>query len=131
MQAYIDKAATLIEALPYIQSFRGAIVIVKVGGSVMENADNLDRLLSDIAFMSTVSMKVVLVHGGGKAISRGMEKRGIEPRFVQGLRVTGRPWRSSSRYKNEVNADGTASAALRCQRPPAARRLDLASPAAR
>ena len=107
MQAYIDKAATLIEALPYIQSFRGAIVIVKVGGSVMENADNLDRLLSDIAFMSTVSMKVVLVHGGGKAISRGMEKRGIEPRFVQGLRVTDGPTMEvvESVLKNEVNAD--------------------------
>ena len=107
MQAYIDKAATLIEALPYIQSFRGAIVIVKVGGSVMENADNLDRLLSDIAFMSTVSMKVGLVHGGGKAISRGMEKRGIEPRFVQGLRVTDGPTMEvvESVLKNEVNAD--------------------------
>ena len=107
MQAYIDKAATLIAALPYIQSFRGAIVIVKVGGSVMENADNLDRLLSDIAFMSTVSMKVVLVHGGGKAISRGMEKRGIEPRFVQGLRVTDGPTMEvvESVLKNEVNAD--------------------------
>ena len=107
MQAYIDKAATLIEALPYIQSFRGATVVVKVGGSVMESADNLDRLLSDIAFMSTVGMKVALVHGGGKAISRGMEQRGIVPRFVQGLRVTDGPTIEvvESVLKTEVNAD--------------------------
>jgi acetylglutamate kinase len=88
MQAYIDKAAILIEALPYIQSFRGATVVVKVGGSVMEDPSALERLLCDIAFMSTVGMKVALVHGGGKAISRGMERCGITPRFVQGLRVT-------------------------------------------
>jgi len=107
MQAYIDKAATLIEALPYIQSFRGATVVVKVGGSVMESADNLDRLLSDIAFMSTVGMKVALVHGGGKAISRGMERRGIVPRFVQGLRVTDGPSMEvvESVLKTEVNAE--------------------------
>ncbi|NLF22011.1 MAG: acetylglutamate kinase [Lentisphaerae bacterium] len=88
MQAYIDKAAILIEALPYIQSFRGATVVVKVGGSVMEEPAALERLLGDIAFMSTVGMKVALVHGGGKAISRGMERSGIAPQFIQGLRVT-------------------------------------------
>ena len=88
MQAFIDKASTLIEALPYIQSFRGSTVVVKVGGSVMEDRNALARLLSDVAFMSTVGMKVALVHGGGKAISHGMEKSGIPPRFVQGLRVT-------------------------------------------
>jgi acetylglutamate kinase len=88
MQAYIEKAATLIEALPYIQDFRGAVVVVKVGGSVMEDGGALERLLTDVAFMSTVGMKVVLVHGGGKAISRAMERSGIGPRFVQGLRVT-------------------------------------------
>ena len=107
MQAYIDKAATLIEALPYIQRFRGATVVVKVGGSVMEDPGNLDRLLSDIAFMATVGMKVVLVHGGGKAISRGMEQRGIVPRFVQGLRVTDGPSMAvvESVLKTEVNAE--------------------------
>ena len=88
MQAYIDKAAILIEALPYIQRFRGATVVVKVGGSVMEEPAALERLLGDIAFMSTVGMKVALVHGGGKAISRGMERSGIAPQFIQGLRVT-------------------------------------------
>ena len=88
MQKIIEKAATLIEALPYIQDFKGATVVVKVGGSVMESKEALDRLLADVAFMSTVGMKTVLVHGGGKAISRGMEKSGITPQFVQGLRVT-------------------------------------------
>lgn len=88
MQAYIEKADTLIEALPYIQDFHGAVVVVKVGGSVMEERAALERLLTDVAFMSTVGMKVALVHGGGKAISRAMERSGIGPRFVQGLRVT-------------------------------------------
>ncbi len=88
MQAYIEKADTLIEALPYIQDFRGALVVVKVGGSVMEDRAGLERLLTDVAFMATVGMKVALVHGGGKAISRAMERSGIESRFMQGLRVT-------------------------------------------
>jgi acetylglutamate kinase len=88
MQKVIEKAATLVEALPYLQEFRGAVVVVKVGGSVMESREALERLLTDVAFLSTAGMKTVLVHGGGKAISRGMEKSGIAPQFVQGLRVT-------------------------------------------
>ena len=93
----IEKANVLIEAVPYIQDFRGSLVVVKVGGSVMESPDNLFRLLSDVAFMRTVGIKVILVHGGGKAISRAMAEAGIPPNFVRGLRVTdGRPSRSSS-----------------------------------
>jgi acetylglutamate kinase len=88
MRKFIEKAATLVEALPYIREFRGATVVVKVGGSVMESADNLAGLLTDVAFLSTVGMKVAVVHGGGKAISRAMERGGIAPVFVQGLRVT-------------------------------------------
>lgn len=88
MHEYIEKANVLIEAVPYIQDFRGSVVVVKVGGSVMESPENLRRLLSDIAFMRTVGIKVILVHGGGKAISRAMEREGIPPNFVQGLRVT-------------------------------------------
>jgi acetylglutamate kinase len=83
-----EKAAVLTEALPYIQDFKGAVVLIKVGGSVMEVPENLEGLLTDIAFMNTVGMKTILVHGGGKAISRGMEKAGIKPQFVAGLRVT-------------------------------------------
>ena len=82
------KAAALTEALPYIQDFKGSVVLVKVGGSVMEVPENLESLLIDIAFMNAVGVKTVLVHGGGKAISRGMEAAGIPPLFVMGLRVT-------------------------------------------
>ena len=82
------KAEALTEALPYIQDFSGSTVLVKVGGSVMENEGNLDSLLADIAFMDAVGMKVVLVHGGGKAISKALKESGLEPKFVDGLRVT-------------------------------------------
>ena len=107
MEQAIKKAAVLIEALPYIQSFKGTIVLVKVGGSVMEVPENLDSLLTDIAFMNAVGMKVVLVHGGGKAISRGMLDAGIEAEFVNGLRVTdGKSIRVvESVIKDEVNAN--------------------------
>ncbi len=88
MQAYIEKANVLIEAVPYIQEFRGCTVVVKLGGSVMESPNNLTRLMSDIAFMRTVGIKVILVHGGGKAISKAMTDAGIPPNFVMGLRVT-------------------------------------------
>ncbi len=82
------KAAVLIEALPYIQRFRGAIVVVKLGGAAMEDPEHVEQVLEDITFMECVGMKVVIVHGGGKEISRGMEQEGIEARFIQGLRVT-------------------------------------------
>lgn len=88
MQEAMQKAAVLTEALPYIQDFKGSVVLVKVGGSVMEVPENLESLLIDIAFMSAVGMKTVLVHGGGKAISRGMDAAGISANFVLGLRVT-------------------------------------------
>lgn len=82
------KAAVLTEALPYILDFRGSVVLVKLGGSVMEVEENLDSLMNDIAFMRAVGIKVVLVHGGGKAISKALKESGVEPRFVEGQRVT-------------------------------------------
>ena len=88
MKQAIEKAAVLIEALPYIQAFRDATVVVKLGGSVMEQTEALDRLLTDVVFMECVGMRVILVHGGGKAITRGMAQAGIAARFEQGLRVT-------------------------------------------
>ena len=103
----MQKAAVLTEALPYIQDFSGSTVLVKVGGSVMENEANLASLLADIAFMDAVGMRVVLVHGGGKAISRALKESGIEPKFVDGLRVTDEPTMEIVRrtLNNVVNAD--------------------------
>ncbi|MBO7720886.1 MAG: acetylglutamate kinase [Kiritimatiellae bacterium] len=82
------KAAVLAEVLPYIQDFKGSVVLIKIGGSVMEVEANLDSLTDDVAFMNAVGIKVVIVHGGGKAISRAIKESGHEPRFVEGLRVT-------------------------------------------
>ncbi len=85
------KAAVLTEALPYIQAFKGTVVLVKLGGSVMEIESNLDSVMDDIAFMRAIGMKVALVHGGGKAISRAIKESGHEPQFVDGQRVTDEP----------------------------------------
>ena len=88
MDTAMAKAEVLTEALPYIQDFRGSVVLVKLGGSVMEVPENLDSVMDDIAFMRAVGMKVVIVHGGGKAISKAIKDSGHEPKFVDGLRVT-------------------------------------------
>ena len=103
----MHKAAVLTEALPYIQDFCGSTVLVKVGGSVMESEAHLVSLLADIAFMDAVGMRVVLVHGGGKAISRALRESGHEATFVDGLRVTDEPTMEIVRrtLNNVVNAD--------------------------
>jgi acetylglutamate kinase len=88
MRHMIEKAAVLIEALPYIQRFRGETVVIKFGGSAMEDTRHSDGILKDVTFMECVGMRPVLVHGGGKAISRAMKAEGIEAKFVKGLRVT-------------------------------------------
>jgi acetylglutamate kinase len=87
-QKAIQKADTLIEALGWIRKFRDTTTVIKLGGSVVEHPDSLRHLLVDIVFMSTLGMRIVVVHGGGKAISRAMDAAGIEPRFVQGRRYT-------------------------------------------
>jgi acetylglutamate kinase len=84
----IAKAQTLVEALGYIQRFTGRIVVVKMGGSVMDDDRAMADILTDVVFMRTVGMRPVIVHGGGKAISQAMEKRGLEVQFVQGRRYT-------------------------------------------
>lgn len=84
----LAKASVLIEAMSYIRSFRGATVVIKFGGSAMENPAHMNSVLLDIAFLWTVGICPVVVHGGGKAISRAMERAKISTRFVQGLRVT-------------------------------------------
>ncbi|VGO14977.1 Acetylglutamate kinase [Pontiella desulfatans] len=88
MDKFIEKAAALTEALPFIQQFRGETVVVKFGGSIMESEEGYSRIMQDIAFMECVGLRPVVVHGGGKAISRAMKEGSIAPNFVQGLRVT-------------------------------------------
>jgi len=88
MEEAIAKAKTLIEAMEYIQRFRDKTVLIKIGGSIMESADALEEMLTDVVFLSTVGLRPIVVHGGGKAISEAMEKRGLEVQFVQGRRYT-------------------------------------------
>lgn len=88
MQKVIDKAVVLIEALPYIQKFRNAIVVIKFGGSAMEDAELVKNTMRDIVFMECIGMRPVVVHGGGKAISAELKKQNIKVEFVNGLRNT-------------------------------------------
>ena len=88
MDAAIDKASALVEALSYIQRFHNKVVVVKVGGSIMDDEQALSNLLTDIVFMNYVGMQPVLVHGGGKAINQRMETAGLVPQMVQGRRYT-------------------------------------------
>jgi acetylglutamate kinase len=88
MDTAINKASALVEALPYIQRFHNKVVVVKVGGSIMDDEHALTDLLNDIVFMNYVGMQPVLVHGGGKAINDAMQKAGLQPQMVQGRRYT-------------------------------------------
>lgn len=90
MQDLIAKANTLLEALPYIQRFSGATFVIKYGGSFMDSPDSNVResVARDIVFLEAVEINPVVVHGGGKAITRAMEKAGLKANFVQGQRVT-------------------------------------------
>lgn len=88
MQDAIEKAGVLIEALPYIRSFRRKFVVVKLGGSAMEDESVMRSVLRDVVFMEQVDMWPVLVHGGGARISEEMKRAGLQPVFVQGQRVT-------------------------------------------
>jgi len=88
LQGSIEKAATLIEALPYIQSFRGKTVVVKYGGSTMVGENEEDTVLKDIVFMASVGICPIIVHGGGPAINRRLQEQGVETQRINGLRVT-------------------------------------------
>ena len=90
VQEVIAKARVLLEALPYIQAFRGSTFVVKYGGSFMDDPDPAvrNRVATDMAFLAAVGVNVVVVHGGGKAISAAMDAAGLKPAFVHGLRVT-------------------------------------------
>ena len=87
-QEYLDKAAVLIEALPYIQRFNRKIMVVKYGGSAMIDEELKKNVIADVVLLKLVGFKPIIVHGGGKEISRWVGKVGMEPHFVNGLRVT-------------------------------------------
>jgi acetylglutamate kinase len=90
MQEIITKAGTLLEALPYIQRFRSQVFVVKYGGSFMDSPDPAERhrVAREIVFLEAVGINPVVVHGGGKAVTRAVEKAGGSTSFVQGQRVT-------------------------------------------
>ncbi|MFN3165668.1 MAG: acetylglutamate kinase [Phycisphaeraceae bacterium] len=88
MQEAINKAAALVEAQAYIRGFEDKVVVVKVGGSIMDDPEALTSLLNDVCFMHAVGMRPIVVHGGGKGITAAMEKAGLEAQFVQGRRYT-------------------------------------------
>src|SRR3954469_25338257 len=90
MQEIITKAGTLVEALPYIQRFRGEVFVVKYGGSFMDSPDPAERhrVAREIVFLEAVGINPVVVHGGGKAVTRALETAGVSTTFLQGQRVT-------------------------------------------
>ncbi len=88
MDKYLEKAAVLIEALPYIQRFNRRIIVVKYGGSAMVDENLKKQVIQDVTLLKLVGFKPIIVHGGGKEISRWVGKVGMEPHFVNGLRVT-------------------------------------------
>ena len=88
MKKAIEKAKALVDAMEYIRQFRGKIVVVKLGGSVIDEPEYQKKLLADVVFMATVGSRPVLGHGGGKAITKAMNESGLEPQWVNGRRYT-------------------------------------------
>ena len=88
IQEFIQKAATLVEALPYIREFEGKTIVIKYGGSAMENPVLRKSTAEDLVLMRYVGMNPVVVHGGGPAINRTLGQLGVKPRFHEGLRIT-------------------------------------------
>ena len=90
-EKYLEKAAVLVEALPYIQKFNRKVIVVKYGGSAMVDENLKKSVISDVTLLKLVGFKPIIVHGGGKEISRWVGKVGMESHFVNGLRVTDEP----------------------------------------
>src|SRR5436853_3530417 len=90
MQDLISKADVLLEALPYIQRFRNQVFVIKYGGSFMDSPDPAvrDGVARDVVFLEAAGINPVVVHGGGKAITRAMEQAGLKANFIQGMRIT-------------------------------------------
>lgn len=84
----INKAATLVEALPYLQSFRGKTFLIKMGGSAMDDPELVRQVMRDVVFLEVAGINPIVVHGGGKAISAAMEEADLEAKFMGGFRVT-------------------------------------------
>ena len=87
-EKYLEKAAVLVEALPYIQKFNRKVIVVKYGGSAMVDENLKKSVISDVTLLKLVGFKPIIVHGGGKEISKWVGKVGKEPQFINGLRVT-------------------------------------------
>ena len=87
-EKYLEKAAVLVEALPYIQKFNRKVIVVKYGGSAMVDENLKKSVISDVTLLKLVGFKPIIVHGGGKEISKWVGKVGKEPEFINGLRVT-------------------------------------------
>ena len=90
-QEIMRKAEVLIEALPYIQKFNRKIIVVKYGGSAMLDEQLKENVIKDVVLLKLVGFKPIIVHGGGKDISKWVSKAGMEPKFINGLRVTDAP----------------------------------------
>lgn len=90
MENFSAKAQVLADALPNLRSLKGALIVLKYGGSVIEEAIYADSILTDLAFLQHAGASIVVVHGGGKAISNKMREAGITPKFINGLRYTDR-----------------------------------------
>ncbi|GAA6375139.1 acetylglutamate kinase [Firmicutes bacterium i23-0019-B6] len=88
MNQYLEKANVLIEALPYIQRFSRKIIVIKYGGSAMVDEELKKKVIEDVTLLKLVGFKPIIVHGGGKEISKWVGKVGMEPKFINGLRVT-------------------------------------------
>lgn len=88
LEKYLSKAEVLIEALPYIQRFNRKVIVVKYGGSAMVDEELKKRVIQDVTLLKLVGFKPIIVHGGGKDISRMVERVGMTPQFINGLRVT-------------------------------------------
>lgn len=88
MDLWLEKANVLIEALPYIQKYNGKVIVVKYGGSAMVDEMLKKKVIQDVALLKLIGFKPIVVHGGGKEISKWVKKSGMTPKFINGLRVT-------------------------------------------
>lgn len=106
MEAELQKAAVLVEALPYIQKFNRKIIVVKYGGSAMVDEELKKKVIQDVVLLKLVGFKPIIVHGGGKDITKWADKVGIETKKVNGLRVTDEPTMEiAEMVLNKINKD--------------------------